>query len=170
MGIDDIFEVVTHLPSASSTTSPSNPSNHKTSSNCSTSSWDYPKRTLCKMVQQRITSGRKVTLNEDLPSSSWNICLRSPKAFSTTQRPSRSLRLNRCSTTPEFSLPLCSVSNHGNKGKQLSPTRYGANPGSAKRISNKVLCWAKWYKELRRSTWESFVLPGMPRYKSMKSF
>jgi hypothetical protein len=119
-----------------------------------------------------MTSGRKVTLKEDLPNNSRKVCLRSPKAFSTTQRPRRSLRLKKCSTTPEFSLPLCGVISQGNRGKPLSPTSYGANLGSAKRVSNKVFCWAKWYKELSfvRSNDENVVFIKMRHFSDFETY
>jgi hypothetical protein len=87
-------------PSASSSSlSVRQPFACNTCSRWSTSSVVYPRNRLWRIAQDVLTSGMYITSNSVLCKSSLHVCLRMPKAFSTTPRPHRNFLLYNDSKT-----------------------------------------------------------------------
>jgi hypothetical protein len=83
----------------STSTSGSIPSLCKISRKRATSSGSYPLSTLCNKQQQITMSGTNVTCKSIVSRSSLKLCLRMPKAFSTSLRPLDNFLLNIRSST-----------------------------------------------------------------------
>jgi hypothetical protein len=119
------------------------PSACNTCSRWSTSSVVCPRSRLWRIVQDVMTSDRYVTSNSVYYKSSLYVCLRMPKAFSTTPRPRRNFLLYNDSRIVGWLCPRWGVMSHGNSGYPLSPSRKGRNPSILKRTSNKFSCIAR---------------------------